>query len=174
MKFSKTVEIAKPVDTVWRIFAIEFDVAYKWMASVPHSYAKTKGKFVGGAPMQGRICELSSSHTKNMVDEIITEYDESRHVIGIDVSPLNMPAIFPFRVNKVRVELTGLPNGHTRMRWDLHPHLKMAGYLLYPLVHVGLSKGFDSIIAELKYFVENGEPHPRKQAKIRKLAKAAA
>lgn len=174
MKFTKTVEIAKPIDDVWRIFAVEFDIAYKWMASVPHSYAKTKGDLVGNAPMHGRICELSSSHTNNLVDEIITEFDENRHVFGIDVSPLNMPAIFPFRVNKVRVELTALPNGHTRMRWDLHPQLSVSGYLLYPLVRAGLSKGFDNIIAELKYFVENGEPHPRKQAKLRKMAKAAA
>ncbi len=165
MKFSKTVEIAKPVDQVWRIFAVEFDMAYVWMASVPRSFAKTEGPIAKNAPMPGRICHLSSSETKNMVDEVILEFDEQRHVFKFVVSPLHMPAVFPFSKNRIRIEMSTLKNGNTKMHWDLNTQLKFAGYMLYPLVKVGLSKGIDNIIEELKYFVENVTPNTRTQAK---------
>jgi polyketide cyclase/dehydrase/lipid transport protein len=164
MKFTKIVEIKKPVSLVWRTMATDFDQASIWMASVQRSYAKSERAIAKNAPMHGRICHLSSSDTKNMVDETIAEFDESHHIFRFEVVPLNMPAIFPFHKNKVVITMTKLADGGTEMRWDLDVHLRLAGLLLYPLVKVGLSKGIDNIIGELKFYVENGHPHPRKKS----------
>jgi len=163
MKFTKIVEIEKPIDQVWKIMAKDFDLASVWMASVYRSYAKSEGLLVKNAPMKGRICHLSSSDTKNMVDEAIIEFDEMGHIFRFEVVPFNMPAIFPFRKNNIMITMTDLEGGRTRMRWELDVNLRLAGFLLYPLVRFGLSKGIDNIIDELKFYVENGHPHPRKK-----------
>lgn len=39
MKFTVTSKIKVNSEKVWKVFAHEFDSAYKWMASVPQSYA---------------------------------------------------------------------------------------------------------------------------------------
>jgi len=163
MKFTKIVEFKKPVDHVWKVVAADFDQATVWMASVHRSYAKTEGVFAKTAPMQGRICHLSSSDSKNMVDETIIEFDERGHIFRFEVVPFNMPAIFPFHKNNISITMTDLEGGGTKMRWDMDVNLRLAGFLLYPLVKVGLSKGFDNILDELKFYVENGHPHPRKK-----------
>jgi len=174
MKFTKIVEVEKPVAIVWQAMVTDFDKASVWMASVSRSYAKTEGLVVKNAPMIGRICHLSASDSKNMVSETITEYDETRHVFRFEVVPLHMPAVFPFHKNKIVIAMTETAGGGTEMRWELDVRLRLVGLLLYPLVKVGLSKGIDNIIGELKFYVENGRPHPRKKTPAEISAPVAA
>jgi len=60
VKFTKTKEVNASAEMVWGVFAHGFNDANLWMASVPHSYAKSNGKSFEGAHSDGRVCELSS------------------------------------------------------------------------------------------------------------------
>ena len=69
MRFTKKMKVNASVDKVWTVFAHDFDNAYKWMASVPHSYAKANGEDFDGAQsavlhehfLQREYCESSRS-----------------------------------------------------------------------------------------------------------------
>ena len=58
------------------------------------------------------------------------------------------------------------------MHWDVTVKVKPLANLVYPLVKLGLSVLFGQVPEELKYFVENDAPHPRKLKATRKATAA--
>jgi hypothetical protein len=66
MKFTVTTPVSVPADKVWTVFAHEFNDAHKWMASVPHSYAKSNGEQFEGAQSCGRVCELDQGGQRSV------------------------------------------------------------------------------------------------------------
>lgn len=61
MKITKKVTINKPAELVWDLIAHQFDKAHLWMDPIPHSYEIGSGHSSTGAPMEGRICNLSKN-----------------------------------------------------------------------------------------------------------------
>lgn len=165
MRVLQKITIDKPIADVWRVLAEDFDKASDWMASIPNSYALRKGQPPEGAPMTGRICELTKKPGGLELDESITRFDSANHVLGIKVVPTNAPGAFPVYWSNVEVTLTPLTSARTEVRWVARPHLKPHGYLLYPVLKFGLNKGFSNVLEELKFFVETQKPHPRKLKK---------
>ncbi|MCP4296611.1 MAG: SRPBCC family protein [Proteobacteria bacterium] len=167
MKVTKKISINKPASAVWKTLAQDFDRADTWMAAVPKSYQKVGNKKVADAPVTGRICELSTNPKGLAADETITNYDESNHLLGFSVIPTNVPKIFPIIKNDHEVSLREIGENKTEVTWNMDAKLKKHGYLMYPMLKFGLGKGFGQILEELKFFVENDAPHPRKAKKIK-------
>jgi hypothetical protein len=46
---------------------------------------------------------------------------------------------------------------------------KPFGYLLWPLLRIGFGNFVGDIMGKLKFYVENGTPHPRKIKAMKKL-----
>ena len=83
MKFTLETSINKPIEDVWKIWAVEFDKAQDWIATVPKSHKIDEGELVDGAPMPGRICQLSNKENGLYADERITLFDEKNHKMNI-------------------------------------------------------------------------------------------
>ncbi len=135
------------------------------MSLIPKSVEKTDGVKVDGAPVVGRVCDLTTKLDGPYVDETILSYDETHHAFTVKVVPVG--GRLPIVQNLITFRLKDLGHNQTEMTWDSNIQLKTVGKLLSPLLKKGLSKNLSDQMDELKYYVENGEPHPRKVAKLK-------
>ena len=160
MEFTKTIDINVSARDVWDVLGNHFDKAQDWLSSVAVSTRTDAADKVEGAPMRGRVCELSTKPNGPVIDEHITPFDDQNMRLGIHVVPLqgNLPIDHTDSVVDV------IPTGDSSCRvvWNVNIELKTTGKLLYPAMVVGLKKGFSDILEELKYYTEEGKPHPRK------------
>lgn len=178
MKTSGDIIVETNVDKVWEIFAHDFENAYKWMASVGHSYGKVNGEQFDGASSQGRVCELSDDPNGMRASESFLAYDEASKSATVRIEIQGGPAVVPIIVNIMDVIVVSTGENSARVSMTIRSQLKPFGYLIYPLVKIGLKSFIKQIQEELKYYAENDAPHPRKaraqQKRAAKLGKRAA
>ena len=145
--------------------AHDFEKADTWMAAVPKSYHKTDGTKIADAPMIGRVCEFTTKSNGLFADETILAYDEANQSMTVEVVPKNTPKVFPIQKNIVIMSVNSLGQNQSEVVWVSKPILKRYTGFLSPVLKMGLGKGFGEILEELKYFAEEGKPHPRKVKK---------
>jgi hypothetical protein len=171
MKITKQLDVDAPADKVWKVFAHDFDRASEWMASVPHSYGKDVGESFEGARSAGRVCELDGDPNGIKASESFLAYDEKARTCTVKIDITGSPMI-PIHGNVLAFSVE--ENGPSRsiVKWVVTPRLKSPGYLIYPLIKLGLGHFIGQIAEELQYFVENDTPHPRKVKATRKMQAA--
>jgi len=174
MRFVKRATVNASADKVWSVFAHDFEGAHKWMASVPHSYGKPNGTLFEGAESAGRVCELDSNPKGMKASEQFLAYDEAAKRATVRVDFVNTPFLFPVDHNAVEVTIVDVGENQSEMTWAFSSQLKPLGFLMWPLIRIGFSVFVGQIIGELKFFVENGTPHPRKIKATSKLKLAAS
>ena len=170
MKVSNKILIDKPVSEVWQTLALDFHKAGEWMSVVPKSYQIESGHTVENAPMVGRICELTSKANGPFAEETITFYDGVNRTMKVNVVPKN--GKLPIVQNNLVISAKGINNHQSEVTWDSDVELKTIGKILKPVLKAGLNKSFNDLLVELKYYVETGQPHPRKVKANQKLATA--
>jgi hypothetical protein len=171
VKFTKTTTVNASADKVWEVFAHGFNDAYKWMASVPHSYAQSNGEAFEGAQTEGRVCELSPDGTGIKASEKFLAYDELNKTATVQIDFVNTPFLFPIKFNLLDSSLKETSDGQCEMTWEFRSKIKPLGYVLWPLLRVGFGKFVGNIMGELQFYVENGTPHPRKIKAMKKQSK---
>lgn len=154
MKITKTIEIEKPVDQVWDLIANQFDKAHLWMGPIPRSVAVGKGLSQVGAPMQGRICDLSKKPNGPKVREVITHFDEAEKSLTFDVLPIDNPGIVPIKQNKVQMSIRSVAKGKTKVVWTASPQLKPFAFVFYPLLRLIFPVAFGKLLQGLKDYAE--------------------
>lgn len=154
MKITKTVTINKPADQIWHLIAQDFDKAHLWMGPIPKSSALGEGKGITGAPMAGRICDLSDNPEGAKVKEVITQFNEQNQTIAFDVLPINNPAIVPIRQNHVKMQVRPIGPKKSQVIWTSTPRLKPIAYAFYPLLRIVFPIAFDKLLNGLKHYAE--------------------
>ena len=170
MRFTINTTLSVSSEKAWSIFAHEFDDAHKWMASVPHSYAKPNGEQFDGAQSCGRVCELDQGGIK--ASEKFLDYNEEAKTCTVRIDFLGTPAFFPVDHNTLSFAVTdtNTDEGQSEMVWHFESTLKPWGFLMWPLLRLGFGIFVGQIVDELKYYLENDAPHPRKQKAIDKAS----
>ncbi len=174
MRFVKKSRVAASADAVWAVFAHEFDSAYKWMASVPHSYGEEVGERFDGAESAGRVCELNSDPNGVKASEQFLAYDEDAKTCTVRIDFLNTRAVFPVHHNQLDFSIVDVGDDESEMTWVFRSRIKPWAYLIWPLIRIGFGVFVGQIMEELKFYVENGTPHPRKVAASTKTRLAAS
>jgi hypothetical protein len=168
IKFTKKAVVNADADKVWRIFAHGFNDAYKWMASVNHSFAKNNGESFEGCQSNGRVCELSSDGKGIKASEQFLAYHEENKTATVRIDFLNTPFIFPVKFNTLDFSLKKIDGDTSEMTWKFRSNIKFLSYLLWPLLRIGFGVFIKQIIEELTFYIENGTPHPRKIKAMKK------
>ena len=163
MNIEIVTTIARPIEDVWSVVADDFTSIQTWSASVVTSSPLEGLSTIGGAPMAGRVCTFTDDPEGFGAREQITRYDAANHTLEFDVEPLNAPRALPIRRNHVVVTLRRIDAGTTELTWVSQPTLKPHGFLLYPMLKLGLAKSFRGIVGELKAFLEDPEHAARPQ-----------
>jgi len=172
MRFTKKATLNASEEKVWNVFAHDFDNAHVWMASVPNSYAKANGEEFDGAQSAGRVCELNGPKGIKASEQFLA-YDEAAKTCTIQIDFVDTPFMFPVVRNTVDVSVVDAGNGQCEMTWGFRSQIKPLAYLMWPLLRLGFGVFIGQIVEELKFYVENDSPHPRK-LKANKKAELSA
>ncbi|MCF2858346.1 SRPBCC family protein [Pseudoalteromonas sp. SMS1] len=154
MKITKKVVINKPAEQVWDLVATQFDKAYLWMGPIPKSVAVGKGHGLSGAPMEGRICDLSENPNGAKVKEVITEYNDAMKTLAFDVLPVNNPKIVPIKQNHVKMTVRVISTNKSEVIWTAEPQLKALAYPFYPILRLVFPVAFGKLLTGLKEYAE--------------------
>jgi len=168
VKFTKKAIVNADADKVWGVFAHGFNDAYKWMASVNHSFAKNNGESFEGCQSDGRVCELSPDGKGIKASEQFLAYSEENKTATIRIDFLDAPSFFPVKFNTLEFSLKEIDGGKSEMTWKFCSNIKLLGFVLWPLLRLGFGKFIEDIMEELKFYVETGNPHPRKIKAMKK------
>jgi hypothetical protein len=168
VKFTKKVIVNASADKVWEVFAHGFNDAHIWMASVNHSFAQNNGESFKGCQSDGRVCELSADGKGIKASEKFLAYSEENKTATVRIDFLNAPSFFPVKFNTLDFSVVNIDGGKSEMTWGFRSDIKVFGYLLWPLLRIGFGVFIGQIVDELKYYVENGTPHPRKIKAMKK------
>jgi|TARA_B110000908_G_C10047876_1_gene354818 hypothetical protein len=168
VSFTKKTKVNASGDKVWAIFAHGFNDAHLWMASVPHSYAKTNGESFDGACSAGRVCELNPNQNGIKASEKFLAYNEENKTATVQIDFINTPFLFPVKFNTLNFSLLDTGTDQSEMTWEFRSTIKPLGLILWPLLRIGFGKFVGDIMEELKFYVENGTPHSRKIKAMKK------
>lgn len=173
MKTTKIITIETTADKVWTVFAHDFDNAYKWMASIPKSLGKDNGKRYEGSSSAGRVCELDSNPNGMKASESFLAYDDEKKTCTVLIQFFNTPFGFPLVQNVAEFSLSEHGNNKSVVTFSITSTLKPFAFIIYPIIKLGFGFFIQQIVEELKFYVENGTPHPRKIKAIDKMKLAA-
>lgn len=162
IKFTKTTTVNASSDKVWEVFAHGFNDAYKWMASVPYSYAQSNGELFDGAQSDGRECELTSRPDGIKASEQFLAYNEENKTATVKIDFVDTPSFFPVRFNTLDFSLEEIGDDQSEMTWKFRSKIKPLSFFMWPILRKGFKTFVGQIMEELKFYVENGTPHPRK------------
>lgn len=162
MTIEKEILINKSIDEAWQVLGPQFADVSKWASPVSHS--EGSGQSFNGATCTERGC----STTLGALKEKLLEYSPAGHQLKYEVKE-GMPSMVKYATNTWRLEPG--PAGQTRliMRADMEIG-GFTGALMKPMMQMKMSKLCAHLVEEFKFYVETGQPHPRKVKAMRKAA----
>lgn len=166
MEFKRKIIIDKPVDEVWQVLGHQFGDAYQWASGINHSKGFGEPK-IEAAHCNNRACELASGKIK----EVIRKFDPDHYLLEYEVIE-GFPSFVESGVNNWKLTALG---GQTRV--DMHLVIKTKGFLgrvMGPLMKMQMNGLTQFVLVDLKHFVEEGKPSPKKQKEIQKIQKNRA
>jgi len=146
-------DIEKSADECWKVFGGGYTDIYKWKSVMTSSDAE--GAPFGDSPVGSRKIKASGlSFSEKLIHFSNAERAFTYQVIGL-----------PFVVSSAKNEWKF---SETDGKATLHMHLRIQtatgfGWLLNGLLQKNMTKEMGKLHQEYKYFMENGEVHPRKK-----------
>ena len=157
MKIIKELSIEKSIEDVWEILGNQFGEIDKW-ASLIHKSEVSGKPSLPGVTYSIRSTETSQGPTK----QELLEFDPN-------IYSLKYKAIAgtPFFIKDVSAKWSLSKTNTDSTQLILDFYFETAGFIgmiLTPIAKLKLSKLGDELLDDFKYYVENGQPHPRKLA----------
>ena len=152
---TKERTINTTIDKAWKVLGPEFADAYKWASSIKHSQARDNKSF-NGSTCTERGCDVSGIGS---IKEKILEYSDTEHLLSYEVYE-GMPKMVTYMTNYWKLT----PFGDGKVKLEMRMEMKTGGFMgwmMKGMMKKKMSKIADETIDEFKYYVENGNPHPR-------------
>lgn len=151
----RTVDIHAHPSDVWRVLGHDFADAAEWNSLMMHSAPNPLAEVPIGARVGGRVFGARGLGT---ITEVITEFDED--AMQLTYRP-DRPAAVRDLTNSSSVTETG--TDATRVTMTTRFDSRGPARLLSPLVVRLLGRSGDTMLADLRTFLENGRPSRAKQ-----------
>lgn len=154
-----------PIDKVWQVLAEDFSDIGKWASGVNRSV----GIGDPSTEPKGRMCEISAAGFGDTTEKIIT-YNATNHVLSYSL--YGLPGFVEEAINTWKLkssEGVTTVSAQTRMRAT-----GLLGYVMKGIMRKNTKKALTSMCEELKYYLEEGQPHPKKLKKMQKYEKKQA
>jgi len=156
MNFTKQITINASADKVWNVAGRDFAKIGDWATAVSHSTANDKLASVNGSAVGGRLCETAFG----TASEEFTAYDDAKKTYSFK-------GVFDSKMfNNVTssMAVTSIDDHTTKVEIIPALELTLFGTIMYPMIRMQISKVTDEVLDDLKYYVENDKPSPRKIA----------
>lgn len=164
IEIKKQVTISGSTADVWRVLAHEFDRVGEWATTIAQSKPNPDASPIAGAEVSGRICVVPGFGD---LKESFTHYDEANMTFSYEAVQ-GMPFFVKTAVNTWSLTQKGNQTV-VDMRLIVDVNL-FPGKLMAPILRGQFDKQASEIVQELKYYIENGKPHPRKVSALQKAA----
>ncbi len=151
--------IAASANDVWHVVAHRFDEIGVWATAIPESSINTEAPPPEGAEIGGRVCTTTLAGIPD-VYETFTYYDEAGMKFGYEATA-GLPFFVKSAENNWHVQSVG-PNKSVVKTWAVVTFKKFPGLFFAPFFKWQISRIGGRTMAELKYYIEQGKPHPRK------------
>lgn len=159
------ISINAPISKAWQVLGPEFPDAYKWASSVQHSEAKDDQSLNGSSTTE-RGCNISGM---GAIREKLLAYSDKEYLLSYEVAE-GAPSMVKYLSNTWK--LVDLGNGKTRLEMQMEMKTGgLMGAMMKGMMRKKMTKMSAQIVEEFKYYVEQGQPHPRKVAAAEKLQK---
>jgi hypothetical protein len=159
MQITSHTTINAPASDVWRVIAHQFDAIGEWASAIPTSYAAPDAPPPVGAEVGARVCATSVRGFKDIREQFIA-YDEEAMRFVYEATA-GLPWIMRHAENQWHV--LPLDESHCRVEAQAVVDLRsFPGFILVPLLRMQMNRLGRRTFEELKYYVEHGQPHPRK------------
>ena len=151
-------EINRSAEECWKVFGGGYTNIYQWKSGMISSDAE--GEPFGDSPVGSRKIKTSAiSFSEKLVHFSNSERAFTYQVMGL-----------PFVVSSAKNEWKF---SESEGKATLHMHLRLQiatgfGWLLGGLLRKNMTKEMGKLHQEFKYFMENGEVHPRKAKELKK------
>ena len=165
MKKSESIEIRANADKVWSVAAKEFEHIHIWASNVSESEAlpRQPAQELAEPPeCGGRVCKTPQGKTV----ETLTEYSDTDRSLTYEITGDAMPGFVQHATNTWTVKSLGEGRAQLTMSVAMTTAGVM-GFVMRPLMKVGMGKLLRTNLEELKHYIETGQQHARKAKKAR-------
>jgi hypothetical protein len=157
LHFEEELIIEKNIDEVWQVLGNQFAEVNIWSSNF-------KSSKPGGEPKLPGLDYLHRATTTEKGENFqeLDEFDPVNYSLSYHVSR-GVPGIAKSALGEWN--LTQIENDQTRLNVHFILETKgLLGFILSPVISKKVGKSSAEIAEELKYYMENGKPHPRKLA----------
>ena len=164
------ITINAPANTVWHLLAHDFANIGQWASSIPTSKANRTLPVPAGAGVGGRVCSTTVPGFGD-VEESMTSYDEGSMRFAYQATQ-GRPWFLKHAENHWSVRSLGPQTSLVETRAEIAINT-FPGVFLAPLFRLQMARIGAQTLEELKYYVEHGQPHPRKLRALHKQRQKA-
>lgn len=157
MNIVKKIAINQSIDAVWEVLGNQFGQISNWASLIRES------KVYGEAKLNGLNYSIRETNTlSGITKQEITSFKPENYSLSYK-SIAGTPPI----IKEVRAQwsLTKKDSNSTDLVMDFTADMKGLGFILAPIAKIKLNKIGDELLDDLKYYLENGKPSPRKMEK---------
>lgn len=166
MVIRKDIIINVSIEKAWEVLGHQFSNPSQWASAVRHSEGR-------GASFDGASCsERGCSTTIGEIREKLTHYSDEDHSLAYEVAE-GMPSFVKYATNSWK--LTELDADKTCL--EIHVVIQTSGLIgaiMQPFMNIQMSRFGKEALEDLKYYLEQGVPHPRKVKANNKLNAAVS
>jgi hypothetical protein len=156
----KELEISQNVEVVWEIMGKQFAQVDQWSTNFKTSKPGGSSTFAG-LEYSERITLTNRGETIQVLDS----FDSTKHKLTYHITK-GKPGIAKQASAVWSLNTIDANKSTVILEFDMTTK-GLLGFLMTPLIKKGIGKSASEIAEDLKYYVENGEPHPRKVEAIK-------
>jgi len=154
MVIEKEILVNKSIKDAWNVLGVEFANASKWASAVKHSAGN-------GDEFNGSNCsERGCSTTMGSIKEKLYEFSNEKYLLAYEVAE-GMPSMVKYATNTWKLVVVEENKCKLQIKMDI----RMGGFfgsLIEPVMKMQMSKMGNRLVEDFAYYVETGQPHPRK------------
>ncbi len=157
MILNRKTTINKSIMDVWEVLGNQFGEISNWSSLISESKVYGDSK-LGGLTYSKR----ETNTTRGITVQEMTSFNPEQYSLSYKALSGT-----PFFIKSTNAEwvLSKLNEGSTQLNMSVDIQTKgILGFILSPIVKIKLGKLGDELVDDFKYFLENGNPHPRKVA----------
>lgn len=160
MVIEKEILVNKNIKAAWKVLGVEFSDAFKWASGVNHSEGS-------GDKFSGSSCsERGCSTTMGSIKEKLYEFSNENYSLAYEATE-GMPSMVKYATNTWKL----IEVGDHKCKLHIKMDIRLGGFfgsLLQPVMKMQMSKIGNHLVEEFAFYVENGQPHPRKLKAMKK------
>lgn len=155
MVIKKETTIHSDIEKCWDVLGKDFANANKWASAIKHS--EGSGDSFNGASCSNRGCDVKGM---GALKEKLLNYSDDTHSLKYEIIE-GLPSMVKKGTNSW--SLVSIGTNKTKLTMEMEMNISgFFGTIMKPMMKMQMGGMGNQFLEEFKYYVEKGNPHPRK------------